>query len=84
MRNWIPKEVKNFKRKYGLSQKQLSELLGVSRIHIYYLEKGVREPSKTLRLLLDCIERQLSEIRGGGKENEKGKESDKKHGKRHL
>jgi len=76
MNFWTPEDIKNLKRKYGLSQKRLSELLGVSRIHIYYLEKGVRKPSKTLRLLLDCIERQL-------KENEKGKES-KKHGKRNL
>ena len=59
MKLWMPKDIKNFKRKYGLSQKRLSDLLGVSRIHVYYLEKGVREPSKTLRLLLDCVEKKI-------------------------
>ncbi len=57
----------------NLSQKAFGELLGVTRNYIYYLEKGVKEPSKTLKLLLDCIEK------------EKGKEV-KKHGKasRHI
>jgi DNA-binding transcriptional regulator YiaG len=59
MKNWTPKEIKKLKNKYGLSQKKLSDLLGVTRIHIYYLEKGVREPSKTLSLLLDCVEEKL-------------------------
>ena len=76
MKQWTSKDIKNFQREYGLSQKELSDLLGVSRIHIYYLEKGVRTPSKTLRLLLDCVELQL-------KEKEKGKET-KRHGKRNL
>jgi DNA-binding transcriptional regulator YiaG len=59
MKNWTPKEIIKLKSKYGLSQKKLSDLLGVTRIHIYYLEKGVREPSKTLKLLLDCVEEKL-------------------------
>lgn len=66
MKNWTPKEIKELKSNFGLSQKKLSELLGVTRIHIYYLEKGVREPSKTLKLLLDCVEEKLKR-----KENEK-------------
>ena len=54
----------------GLTQKGLGELLGVSEQHIYYLERGERESSKTLRLLLDCVE--------------KGKGKEAKHGKRNL
>lgn len=54
----------------NLSQKAFGELLGVTRNYIYYLEKGVKEPSKTLKLLLDCIEK------------EKGKGGEKKHGKK--
>ena len=77
MKNWTPKEIKNLRRKHNLSQPAFGNLLGVTGNYIYLLEKGVKTPSKTLRLLLDCVERQF-------KENEKGKESDKKHGKRHL
>lgn len=85
MKNWTPKEIKDLReKKYKLSQPAFGNLLGVTGNYIYLLEKGVKTPSKTLRLLLDCVERQLSEIRRSGKENEKGKESDKKHGKRHL
>ncbi len=84
MKNWTPKDIKTLREKKALSQPAFGNLLGVTGNYIYLLEKGVKTPSKTLRFLLDCIERQLSGIRRGGKENEKGKESDKKHGKRHL
>lgn len=77
MKNWTPKDIKSLRAKNKLSQPAFGNLLGVSGNYIYLLEKGVKTPSKTLRLLLDCIERQF-------KENEKGKERDKKHGKRHL
>lgn len=77
MKNWTSKEIKTLREKHSLSQPAFGNLLGVTGNYIYLLEKGVKTPSKTLRLLLDCIEKQF-------KENEKGKESDKKHGKRHL
>ncbi len=68
--------IRELRRKRGLSQKRLANLVGVTRNYIYYLEGGEREPSKTLMLLLDCVEKQLHE-------NEKGKEKGR-HGKRHL
>lgn len=76
MKNWTPEEINNLRGKYNFSQPAFGNLLGVSGNYIYLLEKGVKNPSKTLKLLLDCVERQLNE-------NEKGKEI-KKHGKRHL
>lgn len=76
MKNWTPKDIKTLREKYNLSQPAFGKLLGVTGNYIYLMEKGVKIPSKTLRLLFDCIERQL-------KENEKGKES-AKHGKRNL
>jgi DNA-binding transcriptional regulator YiaG len=76
MHDWIPEEIKKLRKALKLSQKAFGDLLGVTRNFIYYLERGEREPNKTLRLLMDCVERQF-------KENEKGKES-KKHGKRYL
>lgn len=70
MKNWTPKEIKTLREKHGLSQPAFGNLLGVTGNYIYLLEKEVKTPSKTLRLLLDCIEKQF-------KENEKGKESKK-------
>jgi DNA-binding transcriptional regulator YiaG len=66
MKNWTPKEIKTLRAKHNLSQPAFGSLLGVTGNYIYLMEKGVKIPSKTLRLLLDYIERQL-------KENEKGK-----------
>lgn len=77
MKKWTPAQVLKLRKAHNLFQRELAERLGVTREYVNYLEKGVKTPSKTLRLLLDCIEKQF-------KENEKGKESDKKHGKRHL
>jgi DNA-binding transcriptional regulator YiaG len=74
--NWTPKDLKALRKKYQLSQAKLSGLLGVTDNYIYLLEREVKRPSKTLMLLLDCVEKQL-------KENEKGKEKGQ-HGKRHL
>jgi DNA-binding transcriptional regulator YiaG len=72
MKEWIPDEVRQFRAQLRLTQTAFGNLLGVSRIHVYYLEKGVKRPSKTLMLLLDCIEK------------EKGKAGEKNRGKRHL
>jgi len=60
MRKWTSSELKTLRKKYKLSQIALGDLLGVSEQHIYYLERGVRIPSKTLRLLLDCVENERS------------------------
>ncbi len=69
MKNWTPKDIKNLREKYKLSQPAFGNLLGVSGNYIYLLEKGVRIPSNTLRLLLDCIE---TKKRGEVKEYGKG------------
>jgi DNA-binding transcriptional regulator YiaG len=72
MRSWRPKEIKAFRNRLKLSRKAFGDLLGVSRIHIYYLEGGERKTSKTLRLLLNSLKR------------ENGKEEKEKYGKRNL
>lgn len=76
MNTWMPEDIETLRKQYGLSRRAFSELLGVTGNYVYLLEKGVKKPSDTLRLLLDCVERQLNE-------NEKGKESTS-HGKRNL
>jgi len=55
-KQWSSKEVKAFRAVLELSQRDFGKLLGVTEQHIYYIERGVREPSQILRLLLDCIE----------------------------
>jgi len=71
MKKWTPEEIKKFRERHNLYQRDLALMLGVTRQYVIYLEKGVRTPSKTLKLLLDCVEK------------EKGK-GVKKHGKRNL
>lgn len=75
MKNWTPEEIKTVRSKYKLSQPAFGLLLGVTGNYIYLMEKGVKIPGKTLRLLLDCVERQL---------NGKEKEKEARHGKRNL
>ncbi len=75
MKNWTSKEIKELRSKFKLSQKALSEMLGVSDNYIYLLEKGVKKPSKTLKILLSYIEKDL---------NERVREEVNKHGKRHI
>lgn len=67
MKAWTPEEIKDFRKGLNLYQKDFALLLGVSMRYIIYLEKGVRVPSKTLRLFLDCIEREAK-----GKRKRKG------------
>lgn len=59
MKNWTPEEIKELRERFKLSQQALSDSLGVSRNYIYLLEKGVKTPSKTLQLLLNCVEKEL-------------------------
>ena len=59
MKSWNELDIKTFRTKLKLSQKAFGELVGVTRMHIYYIERGEREVSKTLKLLLDCVEEKL-------------------------
>jgi len=73
MNNWTPEEIKELRKRLGLSQAMFGKRIGITRQHVYYLERGERTASKTLMLLLDYID----------KENAKGK-GDNKHGKGNL
>lgn len=72
MKEWTPQEIKEFRKRLNLLQKDFAKLLRVTREYIVYLEKGVRTPSDTMKALLDCLEE---------KEKGKRKESEGKHGK---
>ena len=72
MKDWTPKRIEQFRKDNKLSRRALGELLGVTVSSIFQWERGLKRPSKTTKLLLSRIE------------NEKGKEGEKKHGKRYL
>ena len=74
MKNWTQEEIRAFRKRLNLYQKDFALMIGVTERYVIYLEKGVRQPSKTLKILLSMMEAQ---------ENEKGKENNK-HGKRNL
>ena len=74
MKSWKPEEIRTFRKRLGLYQKDFALKVGVTERYVIYLEKGVRQPSKTLKILLSMMETQ---------ENEKGK-GVKKHGKRKI
>ncbi len=75
MKNWTPKDIKDLRTEYRLSQPAFGEILGVSGNYIYLLESGVKKPSTTLKILLGYIERELVGKEKGG---------EKKHGKGNL
>jgi DNA-binding transcriptional regulator YiaG len=64
MKTWRPEEINKLRMRLKLSQPAFGNRLGVSGNYVYLLEKGVKNPSKTLKLLLDCVERELSKRKG--------------------
>jgi len=73
MKNWTPEDIKEFRKRLSLYQKEFAQLIGVTERYVIYLEKGLRQPSMTLKILLDILEERATD---------KGKE--KNHGKRKL
>jgi len=62
-KKWTPEEIKGLRSRLGLYQKDFAQMIGVTERYVIYLEKGVKQPSKTLKILLSMID-----------EKEKGKE----------
>lgn len=74
MDTWTPERIKELRTGMKLTQESFAQIVGVTRVYVNYLEKGVRTPNKTLCILLKCME---------AKGTEKGK-GGVKHGKRNL
>lgn len=66
-KQWTPEEIKKFRNRLGLYQKNFALMIGVTERYVIYLEKGVRQASKTLKILLSMMEEQEK-----GKEKENG------------
>ena len=58
MKNWTPEEIRIFRKQLGLTQTDFADTLGVTQVYISYMEGGIKNPGKTLKRLLDCIERE--------------------------
>ena len=59
MKDWLPEDIKAFRKRLDLYQREFAELLGVTRENLVYLERGVKKPGKTLKLFLECLEREF-------------------------
>jgi DNA-binding transcriptional regulator YiaG len=70
MKHWIPGEIEELRRKYNLTRKALSELTGVTISSVYQWERGLKQTSKTVKLLLSRIEEDFQR-----KGKRKGKEA---------
>jgi DNA-binding transcriptional regulator YiaG len=69
MNHWTPEEIKIFRKRLGLYQKDFAPTIGVTERYVIYLEKGVRQPSKTLQILLPMMEKQEIKNRKEKKKN---------------
>jgi DNA-binding transcriptional regulator YiaG len=58
MQIWTPEEIKSFRLSLKLSQTELAKRLGVTQNYIHMLEKGIKTPSDTLCLLLNCVKKE--------------------------
>ncbi|MBF0541236.1 MAG: helix-turn-helix transcriptional regulator [Nitrospirae bacterium] len=61
MNDWKPEDIRRFRKHLNLSLNSFGDLIGVTQRYVIYLEKGVRNPSKTLKILLRRIEREVKE-----------------------
>lgn len=73
MKEWTKEQIQELRQRLNLYQREIAQRLGVTREYVVYLEKGVKTPSKTLKLLLDYIEREQNEKEKGEKKHGKGR-----------
>ena len=65
MKAWTSGEIKDFRKRLCLTQMDFAEMVGVRRQYVNYLEKGVKKPGKTLKILLSVLEKIESEKEQG-------------------
>ncbi|HPR64848.1 MAG TPA: helix-turn-helix transcriptional regulator [Thermoanaerobaculia bacterium] len=57
MQEWTSGEIREFRNHLQMTRARFGEMIGVSTNYVYMLEKGLRIPSKTLRILLDHLKK---------------------------
>lgn len=68
MKEWTPEKIRELRTGLKLYQTAFGALIGVTGRYVSMLEQGVKKPSKTLKALFDCMERE----HGGEKKTRKG------------
>jgi DNA-binding transcriptional regulator YiaG len=61
MKEWTPEEIREFRKRLNIYQKDLATMLGVTKRYVIYLEQGVKKPSMMLKLFMDCLEEKTRE-----------------------
>ncbi len=59
MKTWSAEEIRELRRKYGLTQRALADLIGVTSRSVYYYERRLREPARPTKMLLSRVEEDL-------------------------
>ena len=57
MKQWSPEQIKTLRKRLKLSQEAFGDLIGVTRTYVNLMEGGIKEPSKTLKVLFSCMEK---------------------------
>jgi len=55
---WTPEQIRAFRVKLKLTQRELGARMGVTNRYICMLEKNMKKPGTMFKLFLDCLERQ--------------------------
>jgi DNA-binding transcriptional regulator YiaG len=75
MKEWTREEIRDFRKRVGLTLKEMGEITGVETNTVYRWEAGIIIPSRTAKILLSKLEKESKYKKGGG---------EKRHGKRNL
>ena len=57
MSSWTPETIKKLRKTCKLSKRELGLLVGADGRYIARVEKGIREPCRTLKIALDHLEK---------------------------
>jgi len=58
MSSWTSDKIKELRKSFKLSKRELGSLVGSDGRYITFVEMGIKEPCKTLRIALDHLEGQ--------------------------
>lgn len=61
MKQWEPKDITALRNRLKLTQEAFGDLIGVTRTYVNLMEKGVKEPSKTLKVLFSCLDKETKQ-----------------------
>lgn len=62
---WFPDNIKTLRKNCKLSRRELGRLVGSTDDYIASVEKGLKKPCMSLKILLDYLENQLKIYNGG-------------------